>query len=295
MIDYAYEKPESLEEVFELLTTHGPRATLIAGGTDVLINIRHRRIAPEVLISLRGLKELCFIRKNGGYHIGALATHAMLARSPLVKSELTALQQGAAQVGSVQLRNVATVGGNVCNAAPSADTAGPLLVFDAKAVVKGPGRDREIPLTDFFTGPSRTVLQPDEVLVALKIPPEIARYGSAYHKHARRKAMNLPIIGVAVALKLDGDAVIADAKIGLTVVAPTPIRAHAAEAFLKGKPLDDDTLAEAGRLASSPECCLPRDSLRCEGWYREDMVRVLIPRVARMAAENIRNRPEENP
>ena len=293
MIDYAYETPQSLEEVFGLLAAHGPKATLIAGGTDVLVNIKHRKIAPEVLISLRGLKELQYIRKEEAYRIGALTTHAMLEHSPLVKKELAALQQGAAQVGSVQLRNVATVGGNVCNAAPSADTAGPLLVFDAVAVLESPKGGREIPLSDFFTGPSRSAIREDEVMMELKIPVELEQYGSAYLKHARRKALNLPIIGVSVALKLDGDAVdgvVEDARIGLTVVAPTPIRARPAEEYLKGKPLTDEHLKEAGRLASSPECCMPRDSLRCEGWYREDMVRVLIPRVAKMAAAQLQNR-----
>jgi len=294
MIDYAYKKPKSLEEVFELLSEHGPNATLVAGGTDVLINIKHRRIAPKVLISLRGLEALRYVRKNEGYHIGALATHAMLAHSPLVQTELTALAQGAGQVGSVQLRNVATIGGNVCNAAPSADTAGPLLVFDALAVLKGPEGVREVPLSEFFTGPSQAAIAADEVLVELKIPPEIDQYGSAYCKHARRKAMNLPIVGVAVAIKIDKERVVSDARIGLTVVAPTPVRAHAAEDYLKGRVLDRQTLEEAGRLAASPECCLPRNSLRCQGWYREDMVRVLVPRVAQMAADQRYHRSEES-
>jgi CO/xanthine dehydrogenase FAD-binding subunit len=293
MISYDYKKPETLDEAIELLSTHGAGATLIAGGTDVLVNLRNRKIAPEVLVSIRGIKELQYIRKDGDYHIGAMTTHAMLDHSPLVRSELAALQQGASQVGSVQLRNVATIGGNICNAAPSADTAAPLFVFDAVAVLKSAQGRREVPVVDLFKGPSVCDLRPGEILVELKIPGQMAGYGSHYHKHVRRKALNLPIIGVAVAIKLNAGDIIDDARIGLTVVAPTPIRARVAEDYLKGKPFTDEVLAEAGRLASSPDCCTPRDSLRCEGWYREDMVRVLIPRAAKKAADQIRNRGEE--
>jgi len=292
MISYDYKKPETLDEAIELLSIHGAGATLIAGGTDVMVNIHNRKIAPEALVSIRGIKDLQYIRKDGGFHIGAMTTHAMLDHSPLVRRELAALQQGASQVGSVQLRNVATIGGNICNAAPSADTAAPLLVFDAVAVLKSTEGSREVPVIDLFKGPSVCGLRPGEILVELKIPAAMAGYGSHYHKHVRRKALNLPIIGVAVAIKLDTADIIEDARIGLTVVAPTPIRAHIAEDYLKGKPFTDDVLAEAGRLAASPDCCTPRDSLRCEGWYREDMVRVLIPRAAKKAADQFRNRGE---
>ncbi|MFH0725299.1 MAG: FAD binding domain-containing protein [Pseudomonadota bacterium] len=294
MISYDYMKPASLDEAISLLSIHGPGATLIAGGTDVLVNMRNRKITPKVLVSIRGIKELQYIRKDNDYHIGAMTPHAMLDHSPLVRSELAALQQGASQVGSVQLRNVATIGGNICNAAPSADTAAPLLVFDAVAVLKSAEGNREIAVRNLFKGPSVCDLHPGEILVELKIPGKMAGYGSYYHKHVRRKALNLPIIGVAVAIKLTAENIIEDAKIGLTVVAPTPIRADIAENYLKGKPFTDDVLAEAGRLASSPECCSPRDSLRCEGWYREDMVRVLIPRAAKKAADQIRKRGEKN-
>lgn len=289
MIDYDYVKPASLKEVFDLLNRYGRRAELIAGGTDVMVTMKRSNRSPEVLISLRGLKELCYIRKNGDYHIGGLTTHRMLEESKLAREELSALHQGSSQVGSVQIRNVGTIGGNICNAAPSADTAGPLMILDAVVVLEGPGGRRRIPIAEFFIGPSETVKQDDEVLVELEIPERMGAFGTAYCKHARRKAMNLPIIGVSAGLSLSDDETISDARIALTVAAPTPIRIYQAEEFLKGKPLNDEILKEAGRIASSPECCSPRDSLRCEGWYREDMIRVLIPRTARKAADRIRH------
>jgi carbon-monoxide dehydrogenase medium subunit len=286
MIDYTYYKPKDLAETFRLLDRHGRKAEIIAGGTDVMVVIKQSNRSPEILISLRGVEELRYIHKNRDYHIGALTTHRMIEKSALMKNELTALNQGASQVGSVQVRNVATIGGNICNAAPSADTASPLMILDASLVLKSSESERQVPIEEFFVGPSETVKAWNEILTEIIIPEEMGGYGTAYCKHARRKAMNLPIVGVSVGLSLEKNETIRDARIALTVVAPTPIRIREAEDFLRGKSLTDEILKEAGLIASSPECCSPRDSLRCEGWYREDMVRVLIPRVAKEAAMN---------
>ncbi|MCF8142677.1 MAG: FAD binding domain-containing protein [Deltaproteobacteria bacterium] len=287
MIDYDYRKPESLEEVFTLLREYGHKAALIAGGTDVMVKIRNTKRAPEVLISLRGLKDLSYIRKNGGYHIGALATHRMLEQSDLIQKELTALHEGASRIGSVQVRNVATLAGNICNAAPSADTAGPLLALDAQVLLQGPDGERVVPVTEFFTGTYKTVRKETEVVTEIRIPAHMERFGSAYWKQSRRKAMNLPIVGIAVSLRLD-KRTISDSRIALTVAAPTPIRAHKAEEFLAGKPMDDTVLAEAGRIAASTECCTLRDSLRGEAWYRAEIIEAYVPRMARLAAQRIR-------
>lgn len=292
MIDYTYYKPKDLAETFALLDQHGRKAEIIAGGTDVMVVIKQSNRSPEILISLRGVEELRYIHKNHDYHIGALATHRMIEKSALMKNELTALNQGASQVGSVQVRNVATIGGNVCNAAPSADTASPLMILDASLVLKSSKSERQVPIEEFFVGPSETVKAWDEILTEIIIPEEMGRYGTSYCKHARRKAMNLPIVGVSVGLSLERDETIRDARIALTVVAPTPIRIREAEDFLRGKSLTEEVLKEAGLIASSPECCSPRDSLRCEGWYREDMVRVLIPRVAKEAAMNAKKKTQ---
>jgi len=287
MIDYDYKKPESVKEVLSLLKDYGPKATLIAGGTDVMVNMRNRHLSPEVLVSLRGLEELRYITKKTGYHIGAMTTHGMLEHSDMVRTELSALHDGASRVGSVQIRNVATVGGNICNAAPSADTAGPLLVLDATLILEGPDGRRTVPIADFFTGPSKTVRQQDEILIEFDIPEEMSGFGSAYWKHSRRKAMDLPILGVAVAVRLANDETVSDVRIGLTVAAPTPIRAYKAEEFLMGKRLDDDVLEAAGRIASSESS--PRDSMRGKEWYRRDIIHVFVPRMARLAAERLRN------
>jgi len=288
MIDYEYIKPANLEEVFTLLKEHGSKATLIAGGTDVMVKIRNTRKAPEVLISLRGLKELAYIRKNGDYHIGALTTHRMLEQSDLVEKELTALHEGASRIGSVQVRNVATLAGNICNAAPSADTAGPLLALDAQILLKGPDGERIVPITEFFTGTYRTVCQKTEVVTEIRLPAGMAAFGSAYWKQSRRKAMNLPIVGIAVSVKMEED-IVSDCRIALVVAAPTPVRAYRAEEFLRGKSLDDTVLAEAGRIAASTECCTLRDSLRGEAWYRGEIIEAYVPRMAWLAAQRTKD------
>jgi len=289
MIDYDYLRPDNLEEALRLLKEYGPKAAIIAGGTDVMVKIRDTRKAPEVLVSIRGLNDLRYIDKADDYRIGALTTHRMLEESDLVKTELSALYDGASKVGSVQVRNVATIGGNICNAAPSADTAGPLLVLDAVVFMEGPDGKRSVPITEFFTGTYRTVLKREEVLTEIRIPGEMEEFGSAYWKHSRRKAMNLPILGIAVSVKMD-DQIISDVRIGLTVAAPTPVRAYKAEDFLKGRPLSDEALSEAGRIAASTECCSLRDSLRGEAWYRAEIIETYVPRMARLAAERISKR-----
>jgi aerobic carbon-monoxide dehydrogenase medium subunit len=292
MIDYEYKKPNSLDEVLALMEMHGPGAKLIAGGTDLLVAMRNAHKSPEVLISLRGVDDLRYIRKDDAYRIGALTTHRMLECSALIRDELTSLQEGASRVGSVQVRNVATVGGNLCNAAPSADTAGPLLAAGAVVALRGRGGERRVPIGEFFRGPGKTVRKPDEVLVEVEIPLEMSRYGSAYWKHSRREAMNLPLVGITAAVRIAADRTIEDARVALTVAAPTPVRAIVAEEFLKGKAPAAEVFEEAGRIASTPECCSPRDSLRCEAWYREEMVRVYVARMLGLAvgrAENGRN------
>ena len=289
MIDYDYLRPDNLEEALRLLKEYGPKAAIIAGGTDVMVKIRDTRKAPEVLVSIRGLNDLRYIDKADDYRIGALTSHRMLEESDLVKTELSALYDGASKVGSVQVRNVATIGGNICNAAPSADTAGPLLVLDAVVFMEGPDGKRSVPITEFFTGTYRTVLKREEVLTEIRIPGEMEEFGSAYWKHSRRKAMNLPILGIAVSVKMD-DQIISDVRIGLTVAAPTPVRAYKAEDFLKGRPLSDEALSEAGRIAASTECCSLRDSLRGEAWYRAEIIETYVPRMVRLAAERISKR-----
>ncbi|RLB06626.1 MAG: xanthine dehydrogenase family protein subunit M [Deltaproteobacteria bacterium] len=312
MIRFDYLKPSTLEEALSLLYEHGEGAMLIAGGTDVMVEIKQRKIAPKALISLRGVKELEYIEPhNGGVRIGSMTTHRTLESSSLIKEKFPALADAVQNLGSVQIRNVATIGGNICNAAPSADTAPPLLVLGAEVRIRGPRGERVIPLEEFFVGPGQTVLNRGEILVEFIIPPAPAYTGSAYWKHTRRQAMDLPILGVALSLSLNkGEAsnlrkllaesatmeeilfsleesglVCQQARIALGVAAPTPMRAKKAEGVLKGAKLTGRKLDEAGRVASQE--AQPRDTLRGAAWYRREMIQVLSKRLAIKCLERI--------
>jgi len=285
MINIDYKKPESMEEAFGLLKEYGPDGRLIAGGTDVMIKLKEGRISPRCLISLRHLKGLDHItEQDGELRIGSMVTHRMLEVSTLIGKKYPIIIDAVSNIGSVQIRNVATVGGNIVNAVPSADSAIPLITLGAEVRMKGPKGERSMPLTDFFIGPGETRLEPDEIVMEFVIPRLPPHTGGAYCKHTRRAAMELPILGVAVQVSLEADMkTCLDARIGLGVLAPIPMRAKNAEAILKGKKLDDKVLREAGTAAAKE--CKARDSVRGRAWYRKDMVEVLVRRMAKLAIE----------
>lgn len=318
MIRYDYLKPSSLEEAIGLLKQYGGQAKLIAGGTDVMVDIRQKKYAPQVLISLRGIEGLSYIREeDGGLRIGALTTHRELEKSPLVRERLGALADAVDNLGSVQIRNVATIGGNICNAAPSADTAPPLLVLGASVRIKGSEGERVLPLEEFFLGPGETALKDDEILVEFIIPSPPPNSASAYWKHTRRQAMDLPIIGVAMMLAVEkteapalkeafgreapleellgaldeSELVCQEVRLALGVAAPTPMRASKAEEFLRGKRVTQEALLQFGEIASSE--ATPRDTVRGAAWYRREMIKVLPKRLALKCLERILHKDQK--
>jgi CO/xanthine dehydrogenase FAD-binding subunit len=310
MVRFDYLQPSTVDEAISLLHEQG--TMLIAGGTDLMVGVKQHKISPKTLISLRGLKDLAYIKPyNGGVKIGSMTTHRTLELSLLIKEHLPALSDAVENLGSVQIRNVATIGGNICNAAPSADTAPPLLALGAKVRIKGPKGERIIPLEEFFVGPGKTTLDRDDILMEFIIPIPPAHASSAYWKHTRRRAMDLPILGVAVALSVDKDEapnlkkllknsapeeeilraldssalVSQEVRIALGVAAPTPMRATGAESVLRGNVLTAEKLEEAAKVAS--EEAQPRDSIRGEAWYRRDMIQVITKRLVITCLERI--------
>ena len=283
-----YLRPKSMGEAISLSQRYGEKARYIAGGTDVIVKIKDRQIRPEYLISLKGISGLDEITyQKGELRIGALATHRALELSTVLRKHFPILTDAVGNIGSVQIRNVATIGGNIVNAVPSADGGTPLIALGAKIRLVGPKGERTMSLEDFFTGPGQTVLQQGEILREFIVPKLPPRTGGAYCKHMRRAAMELPILGVSVLLSLAKDMqTCVEARIGLGVMAPTPMRAKKAEAVLKGKKLSADILEEAGKVAASES--KPRDTARGEAWYRREMVEVLIPRLARIAIDRIK-------
>lgn len=284
MRSFEYLKPVSLGEALGLLVQHGDKARVIAGGTDLMVQWKKKLISAEYLISLRNIPELSRVEFSGGLKIGAAATHRTLELSPEIRRHFPVIFDAVSGLGSVQVRNSATIGGNICNAAPSADTAPPLLVLEARAIVAGPHGEREVPIDAFFKGPGKSVLESGELVTRFEIAEPLPRTGMAYWKHTRRKAMDLPILGVAVLLSIEEDLeTCLKARVALGVAAPTPMRARKAEAFLEGKRVDETVLLQAGEIASEESS--PRTTIRGSQWYRKEMVRVLVQRTGLICME----------
>jgi carbon-monoxide dehydrogenase medium subunit len=245
-----YVTPSSVEEALDLLHEMGDDAKVIGGGQSLLLLIREGFIAPRVLVGLRSIGELAGITVNGGARIRACATHTEVLSHPQIRAGWPVLAEAEEAVASVQVRNRGTLCGNLAHAFPNADPPAALLVVDAVAEVAGRGGRREVPIESFITGALSTALAPDELLtgIALPAPPEGARY--AYLKYAMRPH-DLPILGVAVRLVIDGNGTCQDARIGLNAAADRPIRAKTAEAGLVGTSLEDDALAGAADAAAA--------------------------------------------
>jgi len=315
MKKFDYFKPKSLEEALTLFAKYGEKAKWIAGGTDVIVMIKQKTTAPDALISLQGIPGLDEIKFNGSLSIGPMVTHRMIEKSELIKKDFSALADAVGWLGSIQIRNVATIGGNICTAAPSADTATPLLVLGTQVKIKNLKEERTVPIDEFFKGPGETVLRSGEMIKELMIPKPLPHTGSAYYKLQRRLALDLPILGVSVLLSLDKNKITCsdilcttspissilhkmeedqivckEVRIALGVAAPTPIRAVKAEALLRGKYLSDELLEEAAETAAKE--AQPRDSIRGEAWYRRDMIKVLVKRMSMKSIERV-IQPEE--
>ena len=287
MKKFTYLIPKNLDEAISLQQSHGERAKYIAGGTDVLVKIKEGKLAPDYLISLKHIigQDRPFLnQETGELFIGAFVTHGMIERSPLVRAHYPILHDAVKNIGSVQIRNVATIGGNLVNAVPSADGAIPLIALDAKVNIYGTKGQRSMTLLRFFLGPGQCDLEKGEILTEIVVPPMLERTGGAYIKHGRREAMELPMLGVGVLVSLQEDMqTCAKARICLGVAAPTPIRALQAEKYLVGKAVNEQNLTEAGKIAG--EESRVRDSIRGVAWYRREMVAVLVKRMGLKALE----------
>lgn len=277
-------RPASLDEALALLK-NDPSVTPLAGGTDVLVKMRKARSKDVCLLSLLGLTELNGIvkKEDGSIEIGSLTTFTELGRNSLIEEELPALKTAALSMGGPQIQNVATIGGNICNGAVSADSAPSLFALDAELVLVTADGQRQIPIADFYLGPGRVDRREGEILKTIIIPSRGEKSGCAYIKFATRKAMDLAILGAASSVKLDSDGRILEAAIALGVAAPTPIRCPGAEAALKGQFLSDALIAKIGDLAVSDAS--PRDSWRASKRYRQALIRTLSGRAVKEAYE----------
>ena len=291
MRDFGYHAPRTLDEAVQLLAQHREKARVLAGGTDLVLMMSDRVVAPEHVIDIKNVAELTRLEwgADGSLTVGAATPFRTLETDQRVRETFPGLAEAAAEVGSWQIRNLGTVGGNLCTASPSAEIGPILLALDAEAEIAGPKGRRSVPVSQFHTGVRRTVLEPDELLVSVKVPAAQGRAGSHYIKLKERVKMDIAFVGVASVVELEGsDGVVKSARIALGAVAPTPIRAQEAEAKLAGQRLTDELLAEAGRLAA--QAAKPISDVRASAEYRREMVDVLTRRTLKQAVEIARGR-----
>jgi CO/xanthine dehydrogenase FAD-binding subunit len=271
-----YLSPRSVDEALELLKRRAGQARLIAGGTDLMLQLRRGERCVESLVDISGIDALQAISANDGYiTLGAAATHAAVASSRLIRECAPVLAQAAAEVGAPEIRNVATLGGNVVNAQPAADTALAFLALDAEAEIVNMDGARWVALPDLYRGVGVSAVDStSELVTAFRFRLPAGQTGSAYRRLGKCKSIALPVLCAATVVRLDGECV-AQAAISLGPVAPRPFRARAAEALLAGQPVGSDIVSRAAAQAQRE--AKPRDSLlRCARDYREAMVAVLV-------------------
>ncbi|MGH3004750.1 MAG: FAD binding domain-containing protein [Gaiellaceae bacterium] len=286
---FAYHAPHDLDEALATLADLGERAQVLAGGTDVVVQYLRREIAPEHVVYLGGLDELRGRTAAAELVLGALTTHRELADDPLVRMEYAGLAEAAGQIGGWQTQNAGTVGGNLCNASPAADLPPSLLLADARVTLRSASGERDVPLAEFFIGRRRTARRPDELVTAVTLSRPPAASGEAYLKLGRRRAMEIAIVGLAVRLAFadDGevgdDGEVADARIAVCAASERPYRADDAERALVGSRLEDDAVAEAGRLVAA--AASPIDDVRASADYRRRVLEGMVARAAQRCRE----------
>ena len=280
---FDYLQPNTISEALSLLSQYKGKAKVMAGGTDILPNLKRRETnPPEFIIDLKGIPDLDYIQYDevGGLRLGALVTIHAVENSPIVQEKFGVLFQAVESMASVQVRNRGTIAGNLCNAAPSADTAPALLTLEANLTLKSQKGERIVNIDDFFTGPNETVLTDEEILQEIHVPNLPLHSKGRYLKLTPRRSMDLAIVGVAIVVVAE-EGVCNDIRIALGAVAPTPIRARRAEEAVRGQKLSEDVIGRVAQIAA--EECHPINDHRASAEYRRDMVDILTKRAIKEA------------
>ena len=284
---FEYHAPTSLKEALDLLSRYGGEAALLAGGTDLLVKAKQRLVEPRHIVNIKSVKELNGIEeKDDGIHIGAATKLRAIEKSETIRDKLPVLQEAVKTIGSVQIRSMATIGGNLCNASPAADSATALLAVDAKACTISSEGARTLPIEEFFLGPGQTALKPNELLAKVSLPFLPEGCGAAFRKIGRT-SLDIATVNIATMLRLEEDIVI-DCKIALGAVAPTPIRVRKAEETLKGKELTDKALQATAKTVS--ESISPITDIRATAEYRREVSAALLRDALMIARDRIRRR-----
>ena len=287
MREFEYAAPRTVKEAVALLAKADGDARCLAGGTDLIAQMKEGRRSPSVVVDIKRIPDLMRLEyvERRGLRLGAGVSCNTIYEHPVVREKYPIIVDACSLVGSLQIQNRASVGGNLCNAAPSADTAPAFLALNATAVVVGPLGRRQIPLTEFFVGPGKTVLGPGELLVEVIVPPPPARGAGNYLRFIPRNEMDIAVAGVGSVVVLGAKGVCKEARIALASVAPVPMRAHGAEDRLRGRPLDAEAIREAGALAAAE--CKPISDVRGSADYRRHLVNVLTQRTLRACLKQL--------
>lgn len=280
MKPFDYFSPTSLEQASQILLEHNGEARVLAGGTDLMIRMKRKQWTPRAVVSLNRIGGMQEIVMNGELRLGARVTLNQLDRSALIREHFPVLAATARGMAGVQVRSLATLGGNLCNASPSADMAPPLIALNARAVLVGPGGERVVPLDEFFVGPGRAALEPGEILRECLVPRPNGSGRVSYLKLEHRAAMDIALVGVGLALEIREQTsetkLCSAVRIVLGAVAPTPRRARRAEDLLQGTVISEERIRHAAHLAAQEAS--PIDDVRSSARYRRQMVEVLTRR-----------------
>ncbi len=275
-----YISTHSAADAVSLMRGRAPKSLFLAGGTDVMVRMRNGKTKADCLVDVSGIRGLAGIRdKKGQFEIGALTTIEEIRRSPVVARELPALWESSNLFAAWQVRNLATLGGNLCNASPAADMVPPLMAYDAVVVAQSTKGERSIPIDQFFEGPGRTTLASGELVRRVEVPKPLGK--SVFLKLGKRRASALAIVSVAARLKVE-DGRITESRVALGSVAPTPIRAGKVETFLKGKPATEMTFEQASKRVLRD--IRPISDIRASAAYRQDMAVYLTAKALKTAA-----------
>ena len=289
--DVELHESHSLEEASALLTRHAPDVRLLAGGTDLLVDLKAGRVSVRHLVSLSRIDALRGVSLTAdGLRIGALTTITQLDRSDPVRERFAPIRDATSRMAARQIRNVATVGGNIVSAVPCADLPPILTVMNASVMLWSPDGERSVALRDFFVDARRTVRRDEELLIAITVPTPSARFGAAYARFGLREGNAIAVAAVAAGVRLGENDMIQDAQIALGAVAPTPKRVEAARTALLGaRPDDDDAFGKAADAAM--EAAEPICDVRGSAEYRRELVGVLTRRALATACERARENP----
>jgi len=286
--DFDYAAATTVDEAVSLLAAQGDRAKVLAGGTDIIVQLRENLRHADLVVDVKKIGELMELRYDAkqGLRLGAAVPCYRLCENQEICAAYPALVDAARIIGGWQIQGRASIGGNLCNASPAADAIPALIALGAVAEVAGPGGRRRVPVDEFCTGPGRTVLGRGELLVALEVPAPVARASSAYERFIPRNEMDIAVVGVGSWLQLNaaGDKIEA-ARIALGAVAPTPLYAQAASDWLQGQAATEATYQKAGELAK--QIARPISDKRGPAEYREHLVGVLVVRTLRTAQSRV--------